>query len=125
MLKGLKSLGISLAVLSNKPHSTTAPLVERLFPGIFDVVFGARDGVALKPSPEAAYDICERLGVMPSEVAYFGDTAVDMKTAKNFGAHLSFGVLWGFRDKEELIASGADITPEAPAEIIDIIKEKI
>ena len=36
MLKGLKSLGISLAVLSNKPHSTTAPLVERLFPGIFD-----------------------------------------------------------------------------------------
>ena len=36
-----------------------------------------------------------------------GDTATDIKTAINAGAK-SIGVLWGYRDREELSEAGPD-----------------
>jgi len=42
-----------------------------------------------------------------------------MRTAKNYGAGVAFGVLWGFRGKEELMESGADVLLERPSDITD------
>lgn len=53
------------------------------------------------------------------EVAYFGDTAVDMQTANNAG-FLAVGVSWGFRP-EELQESGAKIIIDKPADILKLI----
>ena len=42
-----------------------------------------------------------------NECVYVGDTSVDMKTGK--AAELfTVGVLWGFREKAELVENGAD-----------------
>ena len=107
-LADLRKSGVRLAVLSNKPHATTLAVVERYFPNTFDAVYGARDSVELKPVPDAALAIARVLGALPSEVAFIGDTAVDIITGKNMEAALSVGVLWGFREEAELLMAGAD-----------------
>ena len=122
MLKKLKECGMKLAVLSNKPDATTRQLCDKFFPGIFDVAFGARAGVALKPDAEGAFEILRLLGVSAEETAYFGDTAVDIATALNYGAGLNVGVLWGFRDEEDLVGCGATSLIKHPSEIIELLK---
>ena len=113
--------GVLLAVISNKPDSTVKQLVKMHFGDKFICVFGAREGVPLKPNPQAPLDICRQLGVMPSEVAYFGDTGTDMKTGKAFGCALNVGVSWGFRDESELRACGADVIISHPSEIVNVV----
>lgn len=113
----LKSLGIALAVISNKPDPTVKSLVNKFFGGVFEIVEGASERMPLKPRAEWPLDICERLGALPSEVMYVGDTSTDMQTAKNFGAKLSVGVLWGFRDEAELVNSGADVVVSRAEEL--------
>ncbi len=121
LLDKLKKRGMKLGVVSNKPHSTVLPLVQRFFPGVFDAVSGGKSGIPLKPAPEAPLMQCEELGLSPSEIAYFGDTGTDMKTGKAFSAALTVGVSWGFRSEEELVACGADATIDSPLEILDLV----
>ena len=123
VLSKLRIDGMKLALLSNKQHGITKNVSERFFPGLFDVVYGGRDGFPLKPDPTVAKSVIEELGVSASETAWVGDTSTDIQTAKNLGASLSIGVLWGFRKKEELILSGADVILEEPREIYTAIKE--
>ena len=54
MLDSLKQKGIKLAVLSNKPHTATAPICERLFHGRFDIVQGHVDQTATCTAVESA-----------------------------------------------------------------------
>ena len=44
--------------------------------------------------------------VEKSAAVYIGDSEVDVETAKNAGLDL-ISVLWGFREKENLISCGA------------------
>jgi len=122
MLKGLKEAGIKVAILSNKPHSTALKVSNALFgEDLVDVCYGGREGVALKPDPTGVFEIMNEFGVSKEECLYIGDTATDMKTGK--GAELyTIGVLWGFRDYDELKESGADAIVSHPAEIVDIAK---
>lgn len=122
MLKGLKAKGIMTAVLSNKDDSTAKKVAAELFEeGLIDLCLGARAGVALKPEPQAVFEIMEHFGVSAEECLYIGDTATDIKTAKNAGLY-SIGVLWGFRDEEELRTAGADVIISDAMKIVDEIR---
>ena len=123
-VKQLKLFGIKLAVISNKPDATVKQLSEKFFGESFSIVEGARDKMPLKPEASWPLDICKRLGVNPSEVMYVGDTSTDMKTAKNFGAGLAVGVLWGFRDRDELIENGSDVLISSPSELVNLALNK-
>ena len=57
------------------------------------------------------------------ETLFIGDTNVDIQTGKNAKIR-ACGVLWGFRDKEELVACGADFIVENPMEIAKIIQNE-
>ncbi len=56
--------------------------------------------------------------INPSAFCYVGDTAVDMKTACASGM-FPIGVLWGFRQLEELQASGAVALVSEPLDILN------
>jgi phosphoglycolate phosphatase len=118
MLLELKSRGIKLALLSNKPDEAVKNIVSHFFEGIFDEASGAKESVPLKPDPTSAKDILRRLGISESETAFVGDTSTDIKTAKNLGCALSIGVLWGFRERLELCEAGADVTVSSPDGIL-------
>ena len=60
----------------------------------------------------------EKMGVMPEETVYLGDSGVDMQTAVNAGT-LPVGVLWGFREKDELMENGAQILLSKPSELLE------
>lgn len=124
MLRELKAAGIKLGILSNKPDHTVKQLADSFFPSLFSAVRGAMPGMPLKPDPTPALALSSELGVMPSEVAYFGDTAVDIKTARGFGAGICCAVLWGFRTEEELRRNSPDICVSHASEICEKILPK-
>ncbi len=124
MLSVVKKQGINTAVLSNKDDSTAKKVSDRLFEGgLIDLCVGARVGVPLKPEPDAVFEIMKHFDVSKEECLYIGDTATDIRTAKNAGLY-SIGVLWGFRDEAELKSAGADIIISNPMEIAEIAKTK-
>ena len=120
MLKSLKKTGIKCAILSNKPHSTALKVADALFSdSLIDICYGGRDGIALKPDPAGVFEIMSELDVKKEECLYIGDTATDMKTGKAADLY-TIGVLWGFREREELEMGGADQIISNPMEIVDI-----
>ena len=121
LLAFLKEKGMRIAVLSNKPEGAVRPLVEHFFGETVDAVFGGKDGVPLKPNPDAIKPVLEALSLSAEETAFIGDSGVDMQTAKNYGAVLGIGVTWGYRDAEELLSSGADALAHTPDEILSAL----
>ena len=121
VLMTLKEQGIKLAVLSNKPDFATRATVSHFFGDVFDCVLGGRDGVPLKPCPDALFDILSELGVTPDETAYIGDSEPDVLTAKNAGVAVNISVTYGFRTRDQLENVGAKIFTNIPNGILDII----
>lgn len=102
VLKNLRSRGIRLAVLTNKPQERAEENIFNIFgKDIFERVCGEREGILLKPDPGSLNQLIADLGINKEEVLYFGDTSTDMQTGKN-AAVKTVGVLWGFRSREEL-----------------------
>lgn len=119
----LAGKGNSLAVLSNKPDDLTVKLVRRYFPSVpFALVRGGRDGVPLKPEPDAPLDMLRHMNVPAARAFYVGDSNVDVFTARNAGMS-SIGVAWGFRGADELRAAQADHIIDAPAGLAALAEE--
>lgn len=120
MLDGLTAAGIKLAVLSNKRDDFTRALIEKQFSKWkFVDVRGERDGVPRKPDPTAAFELALALNVLPAKIAFVGDTAVDINTARNAGMR-SVGCLWGFRGKAELVHAGARDLLVRPTDLLSL-----
>lgn len=118
LLYGLKNKGIRLGVLSNKPDVTTNIIINSFFPGLFDDVRGGREGVALKPSPDAVLMMMKDAEISSDEVMYIGDTGVDVETGKRANVGCTVGVCWGFRTVAELEEGGADVLAVTPTDIM-------
>lgn len=119
MLSKLKSQGCKTAIISNKPHSTAKKISDELFGDLIDVCFGKRDGYPVKPDPESVNEIIEILGVDKKDCIYIGDTITDMETGKNAGLY-TVGVLWGFRDEDEIKSGEPQKIINHPLQILDI-----
>lgn len=118
MLDALVARGLPLAVLSNKPHPFTVQCVEHfLARWPFSAVLGQRPQVPKKPDPAGAFEAAEMLWSPPADIAYLGDTSVDMRTARAAGMH-PLGVLWGFRTADELTAAGSEALLAHPADFL-------
>ena len=119
LLSLLREKGCRLAVLSNKPDTSIQLLVEEFFPARFDLVRGAREGVPLKPSPDALYDVLERLGATPDECFYVGDGIPDMRIVRAASVRVGVAALWGFTSPDLLLAEGGvgAHTPKEAGEI--------
>lgn len=120
LLKKLKSRGLLLGVLSNKPDNMTRAVVKALYGGLPDEVRGQRPDIPKKPDPAAVLNMAAGFGLPPAEILYVGDSGVDMETGRNAGMD-TCGVLWGFRDREELLSHGAVCLATNAAELESII----
>ena len=121
LLDKLRPRGIKIAVLSNKPDFATRAAVSHFFGDSFSFVAGARDGVKLKPNPDALLSILDRLGASPSEAVYIGDSEPDVLTAKNAKVARSVLVTYGFRTRDQLTVAGAENLVDLPEEILNFI----
>lgn len=134
LIAELQRRGIPMAVLSNKPHAFTRQCIEAHFAfakenaaprsdlgiGPFSVVFGERAGIPPKPDPAGAVEVASLLQTRAADIFYLGDTSIDMQTAVTSGMR-PIGVLWGFRDRDELEAAGAQHLLSAPDELLPLL----
>ena len=121
LLSTLKGKGIKLAVLSNKPDFAVKATIGKFLPDTFDIVRGGVDGVPLKPSPDALFEILREFGYTPDETAYIGDSEPDVLTAQNAGIKNGIFVTYGFRTADQLRSVGAEILVHKAFDIIDYI----
>lgn len=120
-LAALQERGMKLAVISNKAHRFTVPMTEHFFgTGRFDHILGQRPEVPRKPDPAGAVEMAGVLGVAVSEMAYVGDSGIDMQFARSAGM-LAVGVTWGFRSVQELQEHGAQVLVQNPLEIVGLV----
>ena len=145
MLASLAAAGIQVALASNKYQEGAEKLIHRFFPEIpFLKVLGQREGQPIKPDPQVVFQIMagapevgpqslptnkqpfdpvlgpqslpsDRQTFAPEDVAYVGDSNVDMLTGLNAGVR-TIGVTWGFRDRAELEAFH-------PFAVVDTVQE--
>ncbi len=121
MLDALTQRGMVMAVLSNKPDAAAKHTVAAQFGRwSFAKVLGHREDLPLKPDPTSARLICDALNIAPSQWLYLGDSEVDMQTAKA-ASMFAVGATWGFRDRDELRAGGADRLIDQPGELLDLL----
>ena len=112
-----------LAVASNKYQAATEKIVAQIFPGIFDVVLGEREGVERKPHPQIVYDILSTLNSKLSTLncLYIGDSLVDAETARAAGATLVL-CTWGFGTREQMEGAKPDYLVDHPLEVLKVVE---
>lgn len=124
MMEALSRKGIAINVLSNKPDAPTQALVSEWFSQFKpQCVYGERPGLPRKPDPTVPLAIAEGLALAPCEMAFVGDSEVDIKTGIAAGM-LSIGVLWGYRTREQLLANGAELLAETPQDLVTLLQSK-
>ena len=121
LLEKLHNRDIHFAVVTNKPHRFAVSMMAHYFGhSPFDPILGQQEGIPRKPDPAQALAAAEKMGVQPAACIFLGDSAVDMKTARNAGMQ-PVGAGWGFRPDDELWNSGAMAVVHHPAELLDFI----
>lgn len=122
MIAKLHAAGYTLGVLSNKTERTTLKIIDHFFPDKpFSLIWGNNGTRPLKPATDAGYLLLEELKLTPEQVLYIGDGDTDMEFASKMG-FFALGVTWGYRDRDELIAAGADKLADSTAEIEALLK---
>ena len=119
VLSALRQRGKRVAVVSNKFYAATAELCRHFFGDMVEVAIGEREGIRKKPAPDTVLEALRQLGVGKEGAVYVGDSEVDLETARNCSLPC-ISVLWGFRDRDFLLAHGATTFISSPAELLDV-----
>lgn len=120
-LSRLRAAGVTLAVVTNKPHRHAMHVVNALFPrDTFSMVLGMMEKFEKKPAPDPLNFVLDYLDVAPRDAIYVGDSEVDVAFAKNAGLPC-VSVTWGFRPRAELIAAGATCLIDDPEELLEVV----
>ena len=100
MLINLKGK-VTLAVVSNKDNDLTNKIINKEFPGLFDIIQGSYLDHPKKPDPYLINKIIKENNIDRANCLYIGDTNVDKESATNVGLPYLL-VNYGYRTKEEL-----------------------
>jgi phosphoglycolate phosphatase len=103
-LERLRSLGLPLAVLTNKPAAPAAELLKRKgLDGYFAHVFGGDAFPRKKPDPLPLLKTCEALGQPPARTWMIGDSRNDAEAARAAGCPVVL-VTYGYNHGEDIRA---------------------
>lgn len=111
-----------LAVISNKHQDALESVIDYYFKGIFDVVIGEGPNFPKKPNPQSLLHVLKLFDHGRDSALFIGDSEVDIQTAKNAHVHV-IGVLWGFRDYQDILKEKPNYIVHNALEILKIIGE--
>lgn len=97
-LKAMRTQGLQLALVTNKPEEFTLPLLERTgLTGFFDEIVSGDTCERKKPDPMPMLHACERLGVSPSQAIAIGDSMNDALAGRAAGMRV-LAVPYGYNE---------------------------
>jgi pyrophosphatase PpaX len=116
-LERLRADGRRLGVVTAKRRETVQLAFAHVPLGhLFEVLVGGDETERHKPDPQPLLLAAERLGAVPEETAYVGDSPFDVRAAKAAGM-ASIAVTWG------RIHDRARLEQEQPDAIVDTAEE--
>lgn len=126
-LEKLKAAGKKLAIATSKPEAFAKQIAEHFdFAKYFDVISGASMDESLVAKADIMSNALKALSVNEADknrVLMIGDREHDINGAKK-NAVASMGVLYGYGDRAELDAAGANYIVETAAEISEVILQR-
>ncbi|WP_028101390.1 phosphoglycolate phosphatase [Pseudoduganella violaceinigra] len=85
-LQAMKTNGLRLACVTNKPIAFAKPLLAlKGLDGYFEVLFGGDSFEKKKPHPMPLLKACEHFGLPPAQVVAIGDSSNDAEAARAAG----------------------------------------
>lgn len=113
LLRGLKAREVKTAIVSTKRGDTIEIIMDNHGLGdTLELVIGSADVKKHKPDPEGLLTAMERLGAVPEETLFCGDTVLDAGAAQNAGTHFA-AVLNGTTPAEDFAPFPCDhIAPD-------------
>lgn len=107
-LKALRSVGLRLACLTNKPTDFAVPLLQgKGLAPFFECVFGGDAFERKKPDPLPLRRTCEALGTVPARTLMVGDSSNDAQAARSAGCPVVL-VTYGYNHGQPVSAVDAD-----------------
>lgn len=107
-LQALRSAGLKLACLTNKPTGFAGPLLEaKGLAGHFEKVFGGDAFERKKPDPLPLLKTCEALGTTPARTLMVGDSSNDAQAARAAGCPVVL-VTYGYNHGQDVRGVDAD-----------------
>lgn len=107
-LQALRSAGLRLACVTNKPLSFALPLLRaKGLEGFFDHVFGGDSFEKKKPDPQPLLKTCEALGSVPARTLMVGDSSNDAQAARAAGCPVVL-TTYGYNHGQPVRAVDAD-----------------
>jgi phosphoglycolate phosphatase len=121
-LEGLRRAGVRMAVLTNKPVRISRAILEGLgLADHFARIYGGDSFEQKKPHPMGVDRLLSELGVGRERAMMVGDSAVDIRTARNAGIK-ACGVTYGFQP-ETLAEEGPDLIVDRLEELAAAVVE--
>jgi phosphoglycolate phosphatase len=119
-LEALDSAGCLLGIATGKARRGLLATLERHGLGSRFVTLQTADSNPGKPHPAMLLRAMAETGADPDRTVLVGDTSYDMEMARRAGAR-AVGVAWGYHDRRELEAAGADRIVERCEELADCV----
>jgi phosphoglycolate phosphatase len=116
-LQALRSHGLRLACLTNKPNSFARPLLaQKGLDGFFELAFGGDAFARKKPDPLPLLQTCQALGLAPGHVVMVGDSRNDAQAARGAGCSVVL-VSYGYNHGEPAAAAQPDAVIDSLVEL--------
>jgi phosphoglycolate phosphatase len=116
-LEQLRTAGLQLACLTNKPGAFAVPLLKaKGLDGYFSHVFGGDAFARKKPDPLPLLKTCQALGTSPEHTLMIGDSSNDALAARAAGCPVAL-VTYGYNHGEPISAVDCDVRVDALSEL--------
>ena len=103
LFAALRARGAGLAIATTDDRVPTERTMTALgLDELVDATVCADDGIVVKPAPDMILALCDRLGVEAGDVAFVGDSPVDLRMGRAAGVRTNIGVLSGTGTTAEL-----------------------
>lgn len=122
-VKKMKDNGYLVGIVTSKRLHMVEKGIKLLgMDGMFDVIITPDDTEKSKPDPEPVLCGCERLGVLPQETIYVGDSIFDMEAGQRANVKLC-AVKYSLTPPQQLLAFKPDYFVDTIDELADFLGE--
>ena len=122
VLNRFKSRGYRMGLVTNDGRRAATQVLETHSLGKFFEIVVTRDDVErMKPSPEGIQKALKALDALPGKAIYVGDSALDIRAAREAGV-LAISLVGGVHSNERLLTAHPDLIVSAPTDLIGALE---